>query len=416
MVTTFFGSQSFGGDAAYVERLSRALLSRGHEVAVVHCADAFEAVRGDHPLRRYRPPAGLEVHTLYSAGGRLSPLWTHQTGGAGPKAARLRAIFRDGDFDVVHFHNISLVGGPGAIELAPPSAVRVMTAHEHWMVCPTSLLWKMGREPCTQPQCERCTMAARRPPQLWRHSGRISRAIRMLDAYACPSRHTAELHRERGIDIPIDVLPYFVPRAWAQGGASFDAPRPYVAAAGRLVTEKGFGGLIDAMRRLPEIDLVLAGTGPLEEELRERSRDLPNVRMTGLLDPPRLASLFAGARALVVPSLFWETFGYVVAEAARVGTPAIVHDRGAPPELVRNSGGGLVYRTPGELVEAIRTIAGDSGLREELGARALAAADGIWSEERHVGAYLGLIGRRGRGRLLGVDVDGEAGPSVSALP
>ena len=64
MVTTFFGAHSFGGDAAYVDRLSRALLGRGHEVHVFHCVDAFNAVRGDHPLRPYdaaarphRPPA-----------------------------------------------------------------------------------------------------------------------------------------------------------------------------------------------------------------------------------------------------------------------------------------------------------------------------------------------------------------------
>ena len=56
MVTTFFGAESFGGDAAYVDRLSRALLRHGHEVHVVHCVDAFKAVRGNHPLRPYTPP------------------------------------------------------------------------------------------------------------------------------------------------------------------------------------------------------------------------------------------------------------------------------------------------------------------------------------------------------------------------
>ena len=51
LVTTFFGAHSFGGDAAYVDRLARALLRRGHEVHVFHCADAFNIVRGHHPLR-----------------------------------------------------------------------------------------------------------------------------------------------------------------------------------------------------------------------------------------------------------------------------------------------------------------------------------------------------------------------------
>src|SRR5437764_14273512 len=76
MVTTFFGAHSFGGDAAYVDRLSRALLRRGHEVHVFHCVDAFNAVRGDHPLRPYTPPPGLHLHSLESGYGTLSPLLT----------------------------------------------------------------------------------------------------------------------------------------------------------------------------------------------------------------------------------------------------------------------------------------------------------------------------------------------------
>ena len=42
MLTTFFGTHSFGGDAAFVDRLSRALARHGHEVHVIHCRDAFE--------------------------------------------------------------------------------------------------------------------------------------------------------------------------------------------------------------------------------------------------------------------------------------------------------------------------------------------------------------------------------------
>ena len=53
MITTFFGAHSFGGDAAYVDRLSQALCRRGHEVHVYYCVDAFNAVRDGHPLRSY---------------------------------------------------------------------------------------------------------------------------------------------------------------------------------------------------------------------------------------------------------------------------------------------------------------------------------------------------------------------------
>ena len=54
--------------------------------------------------------------------------------------------------DVVHFHNISLVGGPGVLGLgANRRAVRIMTAHEHWLICPMHLLWKYDRRSATRP-------------------------------------------------------------------------------------------------------------------------------------------------------------------------------------------------------------------------------------------------------------------------
>ena len=119
MVTTFFGAHSFGGDAAYVDRLCQALCRRGHEVHVFHCVDAFNAVRGNHPLRPYTPPPGLHVHPLESGFGILSPLATQITGRPFFKAEPPCGEALDAaDTDVVHFHNISLVGGPGVLRWA----------------------------------------------------------------------------------------------------------------------------------------------------------------------------------------------------------------------------------------------------------------------------------------------------------
>src|SRR5437660_12542067 len=99
MVTTFFGAHSFGGDAAYVDRLARALARRGHEVHVFHCADAFNAVRGGHPLRPYTPPPGVHVHRLESRFRLLSPLATQATGRPIFKAEALRPFLDAADTD-----------------------------------------------------------------------------------------------------------------------------------------------------------------------------------------------------------------------------------------------------------------------------------------------------------------------------
>jgi glycosyltransferase involved in cell wall biosynthesis len=420
MVTTFFGAHSFGGDAAYVDRLSRALVRRGHEVHVYHCVDAFNSVRGSHPLRPYTPPPGLHVHPLESKAGILSPIATQVTGQPMFKAEALREALDAIDTDVVHFHNISLVGGPGVLKLGR-AAVRMMTAHEHWLICPMHLLWKFDKKACDGPDCIRCTLAGHRPPQAWRYTGAIDRGLRELDALIFPSRHTLEEHRQRGIGAPMVHLPYFLPDDWTDGIEDEEpqrAPRPYLAAAGRLVKMKGFHRLIPIMKFLPEVDLIIAGTGPYEAELKTLAADLPNVHFVGLLGGPDLARLFHGARAVVVPSLFPETFGYVVLEAFAVRTPVVVNQNGgALNETGVLSGGGLGYQTDGELLLALRRIVHDDILRDDLAHKGYAVRTGEWSETAHIDRYFSLIhsiqaGRRSAPRPKYADIPSRRSSTI----
>src|SRR5262249_57473793 len=134
--------------------------------------------------------------------------------------------------------------------------------------------------------------------------------------------------------------------------------------------------------------LRIAGTGPYEAELRRLAAGLPNVRFEGLLGGRGLARLFHGARAVVVPSLFPETFGYVVLEAFAVGTPVIVHEGGgALRETGVESGGGLGYQTDGELLLAMRRMVHDEDLRAELAARGFGRRIGECSATEHVHRY-----------------------------
>src|SRR6185312_12053144 len=126
--------------------------------------------------------------------------------------------------------------------------------------------------------------------------------------------------------------------------------------------------------------------------LRALAEGIPNVHFEGLLDGPALARLFHGARAVVVPSLFPETFGYVVLEAFAVGTPVVVHEGGgALYETGVLSGGGLGYKTDAEMLLAMRRIVHYEPLREELAHRGYAVRTGEWSEAAHMDRYFDLI-------------------------
>lgn len=410
MLTTFFGPHSFGGDAAFVDRLSRALARQGHDVHVIYCRDAFELSKAGLPPRPYEPPPGVTIHALASPFGALSPLATHQTGRPYFKLGTIERILKAVRPDVVHFHNLSLIGGPGLLEVEAPGAVKLMTAHEHWLVCPQHVLWKYDGTVCEAPACARCCLRGGRPPQFWRSGDRMARGLRALDALIAPSRSTMREHARRGVTVPMRHLPYFLPHDYT-GLPEVASPRherPYVAAAGRLELIKGFQDVIDVMPRLPGLDLRIAGAGAYEADLRRRAEGMTNVHFEGRLDGPNVAALFRGARAVAVPSLVYETFGYVVLEAFHERTPVIVRDLGALPELVDESGGGLVFDTPDGLVAALDRLATDESLRDELGENGHRARHSRWSESVHLDRYFGLIDERRRAGGLTTPRPGRA--------
>jgi len=92
-----------------------------------------------------------------------------------------------------------------------------------------------------------------------------------------------------------------------------------------------------------------------------------------------------------VPSLWYEVFGLVIIEAFAQGTPAIVRNIGGMPQIIEESGGGLVYETETELVAAIDRLLTESALRTALGVRGYQAFRQRWSAEAHIERYLALI-------------------------
>jgi len=392
MVTTFYPPYHFGGDAMYVYRLTNALARRGNRVTVVHNVDAYRLLGGRAAGAQYPHEPGVTVHRLDSAVGSLPALVTYLTGRPGLYASRLDAVFRE-PFDVVHFHNVSLAGGPGV--LSHGTGTKLYTLNEHWLVCPMHVLWKNNREPCVEPTCLRCTLAFRRPPQLWRYTSLLERQVEHVDLFLSPSRFTRDAHRERGFTRPIRVLPYFLPETDA-APASRERPeqardRPYFLFVGRLERLKGVGPLIERFRRYPHADLLIAGDGTLGEELRRQAHGVGNVRFLDRVHPHDLRALYQHALAVIVPSIGYEVFGIVTLEAFAQGTPAIVHDLGALPEPVLESGGGYVYRTADELLEAMEALRNDQALRDELGERGRRAWLERWSEEPHLQGYFAAI-------------------------
>ncbi|HZO34933.1 MAG TPA: glycosyltransferase family 4 protein, partial [Gaiellaceae bacterium] len=389
MVTTFYPPYHSGGEAYYLYCLGNALARRGHEVTVVHCVDSYRVQTAAPPRGEFPHEPGVTVHRLKSRVGRVSPLVTYLTGRPGLKAPALRRIFAEEQFDVVHFHLMTLFG-PGALQYGG-DAIRLYTTHDHWLVCPMYDLWKQNRELCEQPECLRCTLSFKRPPQLWRYTDLLERELGNVDLFLSPSETTILQHRRRGFDRPMRQLPYFVPEPPRATATESPHPRPYFLFVGRLVRLKGVHTLIEAFRRYDKADLLIAGDGAYGDELRRQAEGLDHVHFLGRVHPEPLRELYANAIAVVVPSLVYETFGFIALEAFAQRTPVVATTLGAVGEVARTSGGGLAYDDEEGLIAALERIRTEPGLRDRLGSLGHASFVERWSEQPHIDAYFAAI-------------------------
>ena len=393
MVTTFYPPHSFGGDGIFVRDLSRALVARGHRVDVVYNLDAFRALGGKRVATPPQENTALRVRGLRSVLGRLSPLLTHQLGRPVGFARELRQILEH-PYDVVHFHNASLMGAPHALKYA--RGLKLYTTHEAWLICPTHTLFRFNHAPCERPHCASCMLVHRRPPQWWRYTSMLDRALAELDAVISPSVTNIEIHRARGLTVRFTHLPNFVPDRdslpMAASSNDFAASdRPYFLYVGRLERIKGVHTLLPVFERLGgEAELLVAGTGSMERSLRAMA-PAQGVRFLGHQPMTVLRRLYQDATAVIVPSLSHEVFPLVVLEALREGTPVLVRNRGALPEITRASGGGWIWDDERELVTQMRTLLADRALRDQFGAQGEAHLRLNWSTEVHLDRYLRLV-------------------------
>jgi glycogen synthase len=157
-------------------------------------------------------------------------------------------------------------------------------------------------------------------------------------------------------------------------GAGTDGP--LLVFAGRLTHEKGLQTVLDCLpalrRAYPGLRLLVAGTGPYEDALRElaRARRVSRaVAWLGFVPEAELAPILAAADVAVVPSLY-EPFGIVALEAAAARTPLVVAEVGGLADLVANAVAAASF-APGDPMSLAAAVG--KVLDDPVGARQAAA-------------------------------------------
>jgi glycosyltransferase involved in cell wall biosynthesis len=118
---------------------------------------------------------------------------------------------------------------------------------------------------------------------------------------------------------------------------------------GRLTEAKGISVLLDAWQILEQESgkgaprLLIAGEGPMRPAVIARCERMTRVKYLGQLGEDAKASALEAARAVIVPSIWWEPLGLVVYEAYDYSRPVLAAASGGLPEIVHHGETGLLH-------------------------------------------------------------------------
>jgi glycosyltransferase involved in cell wall biosynthesis len=386
-----------GGSAAVALASARGLAARSNRVTLLTCVGPVA------PELRSVP--NLDVVCLGQQEISRDPnrVRAFATGIRNARAvAAVRALLRDKPRGrtVVHVHSwtkaLSAFALDAACEMGFPL---VATLHDFFITCPSGGFFVHGpNELCRRVPmsigCIGCNCDRRNyGHKLWRTArtaiqNSVLRIPRKVAHFVGVSDFSLGVMRPH-LPASVPVTMVRNPLDCVDSGPAAAADNRNFVFVGRFEEEKGVRLFAEAVRATG-LPAVFVGDGSLAAELR---RLCPSALFTGWLGPAAIRSQLARARALVFPPLWYETLGLVVVEAAAAGVPAIVADRCAATDVVRDGVNGLhfVHGDVLSLSVKMRIMAGDGALAGRLGRSGYDAywAD-PWTVDRHVGKLLGV--------------------------
>lgn len=308
-------------------------------------------------------------------------------------ARRFERLITDFQPDIIHIHGIHRQLSPSILRVARERSLPVVqTLHDFHHICPADTLLYAGMSPCEPRRCgkywygpaivgrcHRCsvtTSALSAAETTWSRMLRLYE--RSVSRFVSPSAFVAERMTTGGWDLPLDMIPNAVripgfERVGAGTGFLY---------AGRLSTEKGVEHAARAAE-LAGVELTVAGEGPTGAQLRGACTE---AKFVGRLDAEETAALIGDARAVVVPSVWFENAPMIILEAMAVGVPVIASRIGGIPEQIADGRDGLLV-APGDvggIADAMRRLEEDSAFAIALGSEARRTVGERFSIETHL--------------------------------
>lgn len=334
-----------GGEDTVVENEKRMLEEHGHIVALYSRNNA-------------------ELKNM----GKFRKLFLPLTTVFNPRTYKdIKRIIKQQEIDIVHVHNTLNLISPSVYYAALNCGIPVVqTIHNFRLLCPGATFYREGHI------CEECVTnglmcavkhSCYRGSRLQTLACVISTKIhRMLGTYRkinyiCLTEFNKEkllqLNRQ-GKRRVINPGKLYIKPNFTFDHVSDTQGHEYYLFIGRIEKIKGLDVLLDAFVGLPDEKLIVAGTGTQLEEYK--MRNIKNVFFTGFLNRGELSRYLSNAKAVIVPSQWYETFGMIIVEAYAAHKPVIVGNIGNIMSLVDEGMTGLSfdYNSSDALKDAVK--------------------------------------------------------------
>jgi glycosyltransferase involved in cell wall biosynthesis len=262
----------------------------------------------------------------------LSAVWSARA------ASRVGRLVRELRAEIVHVHNLYPMLSPAVLRAAESEGAAVVaTLHNYRLMCLPANFLRDGRV------CELCLGKAPWPGVKYRcyrgsmlGSGALATSLvlhRALGSFDRVRRFLAvsEFVRQKHVEAGLSPRRVVVKPNFAWPASRREGPGEYFLYLGRLAPEKGVDTVLRAAGSLGGRVLVV-GDGPQGEHLRREAP--PTVEFAGQVPPENVPDLLVRARALLVPSVWYEAAPRGILEAYASGVPVIASRIGALPEAV----------------------------------------------------------------------------------
>ena len=336
-----------GGSESYMLYLAEHLKKMGHEVEFFGMYDENNTVGNSKGLYTQN----MDFHSK-GLGRFLYPFKIIYSFEAKRKIIKVIDDFKP---DIIHMNNINFQLTPSVIYGAKKRGIPVVqTVHDYQMICPNHLLYNFEKNEI----CENCIKGsyANCIKNKCIHSSRIKSIIgaieaklysilktyKKVDLFISPSYFLEEklLSANELYKGKIKTIHNFIDKnkfTYEDG-----VYEEYIAFAGRLSKEKGVEYLAKLAKFLPEYTFMIAGSGPDEDILK----DIPNVKFKGFLSGENLIQFIRRAKALIVPSIWYENCPLSILEAQSMGVPVVTINNGGMAELVKDGVTGILVDRP----------------------------------------------------------------------